>query len=143
MFLYTTVDYYLWARDKWITPNSNCDPVGAPNDGYYSFHIRPVGVVEEADIQKFLSFSILSSNPLKGHLKMVFNLPMTTEVKLQIFDILGRCVKVLVGGNMDTGHYEVIWSGRDENGRMVADGVYFLKFSAGNYVQLKKIVLVK
>ncbi|MGQ9818266.1 MAG: FlgD immunoglobulin-like domain containing protein, partial [bacterium] len=141
--LYTTVDYYLWARDKWITPNSNCDPVGAPNDGYYSFHIRPVGVVEEADIQKFLSFSILSSNPLKGHLKMVFNLPMTTEVKLQIFDILGRCVKVLVGGNMDTGHYEVIWSGRDENGRMVADGVYFLKFIAGNYVQLKKIVLVK
>ena len=141
--LYTTVHYYLWARDKWITPNSGCDPVGAPQDGYYSFLVRPVGVVEEADIQKFFSFSMLSSNPLKGRLKMAFNLPIKTEVKIQIFDILGRCIKVLAHSDMDAGHYEVIWSGLDEKGRMVADGVYFLKFSAGDYVQLKKIVLVK
>lgn len=141
--LYTTVHYYLWARDKWITPNSGCDPVGAPQDGYYSFLVRPIGVVEEMNIYEPPSFIVFSSNPLRGPLNMAFNLPVAGEVRLQIFDILGRSIKVLARSNMDAGRYEVIWSGRDENGRMVADGVYFLKFSAGDYVQLKKIVLVR
>ncbi len=147
--LYTTVDYYLWARDKWITPNSGCDPVGAPQDGYYSFIIRPVGVVEEMDIQKPFSFAVLSTNPSKGVVKVSFAIPGNMHVSLVVYDVMGRGVKTVIDGAFNSGIYEVVWNRRDDNNRQVGAGVYFVEFVveragiAQEYKKVAKLILIR
>ena len=63
---------------------------------------------------------------------------------LCIYDVTGRLVKVLVNGDAyDSGHHEWIWSGRDESGKQVSSGVYFYRLQAGEYVETKRMTLIK
>jgi len=65
------------------------------------------------------------------------------SIELKIYDVSGRLIKTLVNEPKCSGIYKVIWNGRDENGRVVGSGVYFLKFEAGDYTEIKKAVLIK
>ncbi len=64
-------------------------------------------------------------------------------VNLSVYNILGQRVKTLVNGQMDIGWQEAQWNGRDESGNSVASGIYFYKMSAGDYVDTKKMLLMK
>lgn len=64
-------------------------------------------------------------------------------VNLSVYNILGQRVKTLVDGQMDIGWQEAQWNGKDENGNSVASGIYFYKMSAGDYVDSKKMLLMK
>jgi hypothetical protein len=48
-----------------------------------------------------------------------------------------------VDGVRDAGNYNVFWNGRDANGRLLPSGVYFYRIQAGDFVQTRKMVLVK
>ena len=62
----------------------------------------------------------------------------TSNVKLIIFDILGREVSTLVNDKLQPGSYEIEW-----NGSNFASGVYFYKLTAGDFTETKKMLLVK
>ncbi|MBK7104210.1 MAG: T9SS type A sorting domain-containing protein [Ignavibacteriae bacterium] len=62
----------------------------------------------------------------------------TTNVKLVVFDILGREVKTLINEKQKSGNYEIIF-----NARNLASGAYFYKLDAGNFTQVKKMILLK
>jgi flagellar hook assembly protein FlgD len=64
-------------------------------------------------------------------------------VILKIYDILGREIKTLVNQEQTSGVYEVIWNGDDELGNKVSTGVYFYRIDAGDFVQTKKMMLIK
>ncbi|MCX7995622.1 MAG: T9SS type A sorting domain-containing protein, partial [candidate division WOR-3 bacterium] len=144
------VDYYLWARDRWIytTPNIGTDPLGAPSDGYYSFRILPVGIQEQAAVQT-INFEILSSNPLKGSARFGYFVPAGTKVDLSVYDVSGRYVKRLLNEKISTGMNIVQWNRKDEAGRNVPSGVYFVRFTAespdklNTYSIVEKIILLR
>ncbi|MCB9205925.1 MAG: T9SS type A sorting domain-containing protein [Ignavibacteriales bacterium] len=60
------------------------------------------------------------------------------NVKLIVYDILGREVKTLVNEKQKPGNYEVIF-----NGMNLSSGIYFYKLSYGNFIQTKKMILLK
>ncbi|MBK8945257.1 MAG: T9SS type A sorting domain-containing protein [Ignavibacteriae bacterium] len=62
----------------------------------------------------------------------------TTDVKLVVFDILGRKVKTLVNQKQKSGNYEIKF-----NAGNLASGAYFYKLEAGNFTQVKKMILLK
>ncbi len=64
-------------------------------------------------------------------------------VVLRVYNVLGQMVRTLVNEQKARGSYEVTWDGRDQNGDEVASGVYFYKLEAGDFVQTKKMVLVR
>jgi hypothetical protein len=64
-------------------------------------------------------------------------------VVLRVYNVLGQTVKTLVDEPKARGIYEVTWDGRDESGDEVASGVYFYKLEAGDFVQTKKMVLIR
>ncbi len=64
-------------------------------------------------------------------------------MSLKIFDVLGREVKTLVNKEQVNGVYEVNWNGDDELGNKVSTGVYFYRIDAGDFVQTKKMMLIK
>jgi hypothetical protein len=83
-------------------------------------------------------------NPFNPSTRIRFALPEPNKVILKIFDIAGRRVRDLVAGEMyPAGHHEVIWTGRDEQGRTVASGVYFYHIVAGPNTETRKMTILK
>jgi hypothetical protein len=65
------------------------------------------------------------------------------QVDLRIYNVAGQLVKTLVDQVESPGEYEVIWNGRNENGEEVASGVYFYKLKVSDYIETKKMVLLR
>jgi flagellar hook assembly protein FlgD len=64
-------------------------------------------------------------------------------VKLAIYDVLGREIRVLQGGVQAAGTYSLIWDSRDSRGERVSSGVYYYRLIA-NYLELtRKMILVR
>ena len=61
---------------------------------------------------------------------------------IQIYDLSGRLVKTLITNPLSL-TTAVSWDGRDNSGRKVATGVYFLRLKAGKFVRIKKLVVVR
>jgi hypothetical protein len=65
------------------------------------------------------------------------------QVGVKVYNVAGRLVKTLVDGVKPPGEYEVAWNGRNENGHQVASGIYFYKLKVSDYVETKKMVLLR
>jgi hypothetical protein len=77
-------------------------------------------------------------NPFNPSTTIQFALPQLEYVTLTVYDVLGREVAVLVDGKHAAGTYNASW---DASGQ--ASGVYFYRLSAGNYVQIRKMLLLR
>ncbi|MDP7095415.1 MAG: T9SS type A sorting domain-containing protein, partial [Candidatus Marinimicrobia bacterium] len=82
-------------------------------------------------------------NPFNPTTTISFILPNESFVSIFIIDMLGRMVKVLANGERMNGYQKVIWDGTNDKGLVVAAGVYLYKIQAGEFVQTKKMVLLK
>jgi len=82
-------------------------------------------------------------NPVSNSTTISFSLPQSQKVSIQIFDMNGRLIKVLADAQMQAGTYQLIWNAKDERGTNVVTGIYLLKMQAANYVETKKISVVK
>jgi flagellar hook assembly protein FlgD len=70
-----------------------------------------------------------------------FKVPLPTTLK--IYNILGQKVRTLVDEPKRAGNYEVVWDGKDDNGKEVASGIYFYQLKAGDFTEAKKMLLLK
>ena len=82
-------------------------------------------------------------NPFNPTTLIQYSLPRASEVRIEIFNILGRKVKTLVDGYQVAGRYEVGWNSTDDNDQAVASGVYLYRISAGEFSETRKMVLMK
>ena len=75
---------------------------------------------------------------------MRFELPEREAVTLRVFDVAGRLVRELIGGEVyDQGRHEAVWRGRDDSGRQMSSGTYFYRLEAGEFSETKRMVLIK
>jgi len=82
-------------------------------------------------------------NPFNSSTVVVYTIPEATHVKLEVYDLLGRVVKVLVNGVQDAGRHRLVWDGRDSSGRPVASGAYLIRLEAGPFCRMRKAVLIR
>jgi hypothetical protein len=82
-------------------------------------------------------------NPFNPKTTIKFDLPVTDEVNLSVYDLSGKLVQTLVSGSMDAGYHQVVWNGTDEQGQSVSSGVYLYRLSAGTYQQTQRMILMK
>jgi hypothetical protein len=82
-------------------------------------------------------------NPFNPMTTLSYQLPVATEVELIIYDLLGRQIRKLVGETKPAGFHEAAWDGKDETGKSVTSGVYIYRLGTGNYVQSKKMLLIR
>ena len=83
-------------------------------------------------------------NPFRTATLIRYDLPKTMHVDLEIYDVSGRLIRrLLKWGPMGPGSHTSIWNGRDDEGRVVASGVYFCELTAGSHSQRQRIVLLK
>ena len=72
-----------------------------------------------------------------------FDLPAETEVRVAIFDLLGRKVIALHDGQTTAGHHEVRWNGTDAAGMLVKSGMYFYQVRTPDRTVTRKLLLVR
>ena len=77
-------------------------------------------------------------NPFNPTTNIRFDITNASDVKLTVYDILGKEVAVLVNENLNAGSYEVDW-----NATQNVSGVYFYSIETENFVAVKKMLLVK
>jgi hypothetical protein len=73
--------------------------------------------------------------------KIEYELAERAEVKLEIFNLLGQSVRVLINASQSAGAYTANWDGKDHRGNFANSGVYFYRLKAGEFVAVRKLVL--
>ena len=82
-------------------------------------------------------------NPFNPETTIRFELPQATEATLEVFDVLGQKVKTLVSGSLQAGTHSTIWHGRNDLGAQVGNGVYLYRLQAGEFTQMRRMLLLK
>lgn len=84
----------------------------------------------------------LVSNLISGKLEIDFALPAFENVRISIYDQLGRRVKILINRNLGAGYYRAVWNGRTDTGTSPT-GVYFYCIEAGKCRKSEKFVFIR
>jgi len=77
-------------------------------------------------------------NPFNPVTKIIYELPVNSKVEFKVFDMTGKEIYVNRAGIQNAGKYEISF-----NGLSIPSGVYFYRLNAGNYNEVKKMVLIK
>ena len=82
-------------------------------------------------------------NPFNSKTLINYQLPNSSKVIIKIYNLTGQLVKTLVDQRQTAGYYSINWSGKDDAGRDVASGVYLYSLRAEEFMQIRKMILVR
>jgi hypothetical protein len=127
--------YFLDDHKLEFDPTNNM--TGAENDLPYDG--TPVGVeVAKSEIPTEFSLNQNYPNPFNPSTTIEFALPIESDVNLVVYDALGRVVEELAKGSYTAGYYKYNF-----NASNLASGIYFYALRAGEFVSIKKLMLIK
>jgi hypothetical protein len=82
-------------------------------------------------------------NPFNPATSISFEVPQAADVTLRVYNARGEYVRTLTEGRWEVGVYKATWDGTNHRGERVASGVYFCRFTAGDFRATRKMVLLK
>jgi hypothetical protein len=82
-------------------------------------------------------------NPFNPATTIQYDLKNAADVTLNVYNLLGQKIRTLVSENQPAGYREVVWDGRNDDGVSVASGIYIYRIEAGDFVQTRKMVLMR
>jgi hypothetical protein len=131
----------------------NDDPTNpgawADNYGYYVAFVSTRGIVtgfqdgpdhgipEEHDVSQNYP------NPFNPSTSLRFVVPGRSRVNIAVYNTAGQMIKTLLDEDRDAGEHTVRWDGKSDQGGTVASGAYFCQVRIGDFLQTKKMLLVK
>jgi photosystem II stability/assembly factor-like uncharacterized protein len=117
----------------WGTFQKNARRTGNQIDG------NPIGIINH-NINIISEFRLYQNypNPFNPETRISFQINKMSDVKLEIYDILGREVSMLLNKKLMPGYYSVDWSAGG-----MPSGIYFCRINAGDFIENKRMVLIK
>jgi hypothetical protein len=82
-------------------------------------------------------------NPFNPVTAIEYFLPQTANVRIDILNVLGQRVRILVAGQRPAGSHRIIWDGKDDLNRQVPSGVYIYQLTTGKYRESRKMLLLR
>ena len=82
-------------------------------------------------------------NPFNPETRISYNIPNPSYVVLKVMNVLGQEIRTLANEEKPAGQYEVLWDGRDNFGQCVASGVYLYRIESKDFIEMRKMVLLK
>jgi len=86
---------------------------------------------------------IVSPNPTSGPARILFDLERSADIEMDLHDPAGRRVRSLTAGSLSCGSHAVEFDGRDEAGRRLARGIYFVRLRTGAREDHRKLVITR
>lgn len=122
------------------------DEIFWDNYGYYVAFITSTRIVTDASVDQ-------NSNPLNNYYlfqnfpnpstTINYSVPGASNVNITVYDINGQVVKNLLSEFKNSGNYSLNWDGNNDSGSKVSSGTYFYQIQIGDFVQTKKMILLK
>jgi hypothetical protein len=107
-----------------------------PDDGSSQI-TKPIGIESFAIPEEF-SLAQSYPNPFNASATIEYGLPVSTQVKIDIYDISGRLISTIVNEYQEPGYHKITWNAGKES-----SGFYFYRISADNFIETKKMLLLK
>jgi len=134
-----------------VTQSAAGKSAGASNYSYAGFwnpwvvQMTPVEWEEGDHAQLPKEFDLRQNypNPFNPGTVIEYALPKSAHVTIEIYNLLGQKVNVLVDKNQKVGRYRVDWDGKDKKGEELASGIYFYRIQAEDFVKCKKMIMLK
>ena len=98
----------------------------------------PTGVDEDDDIPVEFGLAQNYPNPFNPTTTFSFSIPQSSTVTLTVIDLLGRELAMIVNERLPAGSYTRQW-----NAAGLSSGVYFYRLNAGDYVETRKLLLIR
>ncbi len=136
---YTVIDFYLFSEDSSWLQNAGRDPL----TGYYSWTVTAIADYKPEMIPDRVFFNQNRPNPFSRFTQIEYGVPRSMQVSISVYNTAGQRVKTLIDEVKAPGYYMVAWSGTDDLGRRLADGVYFMRFTTEDLKGTKKIIHVR
>lgn len=136
------------AGDYSLQDNSPCAPGYALDDWYIGalgVGCTATGILDNSDASLPTRFVLRQNNPNPFNLgtAIEFSLPEPTDVDMIVYNILGRCIRMMRLGHRPAGVHTIQFHGLDDDNRPLPSGIYFYRLEAGNQTQTRKMVLLK
>jgi len=115
------------------------------NESDYSpeFNASIVSAEDELILPDEYSLGQNYPNPFNPQTTISFALPVAGKISLIIYDLNGREIMRWDEEISQGGYYQRVWNGENLSGEQVSSGVYFYRFRAGDFVQTRKMVLLR
>jgi hypothetical protein len=143
-----TLNDYVWiAENYWIVksiiPSANVDlsiigvdPFNIP--GLSTKLDGVTGFEDEISIPNKYLLTQNYPNPFNPSTKITYSIPTRSNASLKVFDVLGSEVAELVNGEIEPGSYDI-----EFNAAQLSSGVYFYQLKTENYIETKKMILIR
>ncbi|MDQ3019758.1 MAG: T9SS type A sorting domain-containing protein [Bacteroidota bacterium] len=100
--------------------------------------VKPVGITNSGEIINNFTLCQNYPNPFNPTTIINYHVVVSSFISLKVFDVLGKEVATLVNQKQNAGSYSV-----DFDGSNLSNGIYFYKIEADNFIETKRMVLVK
>ncbi len=94
-------------------------------------------------LPQFYSLEQNHPNPFNTGTTFTFALPQTEQVTLEVFNINGQRIAVLIDEQLPAGYHKKQWNAIDEQGTPLSSGTYLYRFRAGRFHQVRKLTVIK
>ncbi|MFA8344373.1 MAG: T9SS type A sorting domain-containing protein [Rhodothermaceae bacterium] len=102
-----------------------------------------VGIDDVENTPKGFVLSQNYPNPFNPSTTIKYTLPQEANVVVEIFNINGQRITKLVDETQSAGEHKVVWNSVNDRGSKVSSGIYFYRIKAGDFVQTRKMSLLK
>ena len=127
--------YYVHASDEEYTVASDV--------GEFVLSRAAFGAVDGYAIPDKFALRQNYPNPINPITTLRYDLPEQTHVNITVYEMLGRKVRTILNQQQDPGYKSIIWDATNDYGKSVSAGIYLYQIQAGEYMQTKKMVLLK
>jgi hypothetical protein len=129
----------VWTRFHFISDDQNTD-IGVLIDDIAIYRESPVTAVQEVTEEIPFVYSLTQNypNPFNPSTTIEFALPKSAFVTLKIYNLLGEEVATLIAEQRAAGIHKFNWDARG-----LASGVYLYRLEAGDFMQTKKLILMR
>jgi hypothetical protein len=119
------------------------DELAAGTDpGDPASHPLPTGVAGAPGVA--LGLRAIAPNPFKNTTAISYALPRDGEVRMEVFDVLGRTVRTLAHGERQVaGTHRLTWDGHDDSGRALGSGLYFVRLRSLDRSWQRPVLIVR
>ncbi|MBD3162365.1 MAG: T9SS type A sorting domain-containing protein [Candidatus Eisenbacteria bacterium] len=105
--------------------------------------LTPVTDVSVDEIRRRNGIVSCSPNPFNPRIAIVFRTGQAAKGELKVYDVSGRSVRTLIDGPLEAGEGRIVFDGRDDAGKPLASGIYFVRLDTPKVMEVRQITLLK
>ena len=139
----------------WTVPDSVCstsrlrvvarDAAGLADYGESDTDFSTTVITDSPELPAINRFALAQNipNPFNPCTTIKFDIPFKSRVRIVIYNASGQFVSTLADRIFEKGRQALTWQGKDNSGHAVSSGVYFCRMEADQFVQTRKMILLR